>query len=76
MSEANALPSGDRGTVEKVTGFEFVRAEGFDWHADVLFLAAGVGKAEVDEFDVLILDCLEYFFCSHKFFPLYETRLS
>ena len=69
----NALPSGDRGTVEIVTGFELFRAEGFGRHAHVLFLAARVGETEIDEFNVLFLDQLENFFCRHGFFPRSEN---
>src|SRR5262245_14068352 len=51
-----------------MAGFEFLGAESFDGHADVLFLAARIGKAEVNEFDVLIFDCLEDLFWGHIFF--------
>jgi hypothetical protein len=70
-SDPAAAPSGDRGAIEKVTGLKFFRAEGFYWHADVLFLAARVGETKINEFDVLILDRLEYLFWSaHKFSSL------
>ncbi len=51
-----------------MAGFEFVRAEGCDGHADVLFLAARIGEAKVNEFDVLIFNCLEYLFWVSCFF--------
>src|SRR5678815_323740 len=71
IGSLNALPTGDRGAIEKVTGFKLVRTEGFYWHADVLFLAARVRETKINELDVLVLDRLEYFFRSaHKFSSL------
>src|SRR5215467_7845528 len=32
----------------------------------MLFFTSRVGKAEVDEFDLLVFDQLEYVFCSHS----------
>src|SRR5262249_39611783 len=68
VGSLNSLPTGDRRAVEEVAGFKFLRTESLDRHADVLFLAARIRKAQVDEFDVFILDSLEYFFWSHNFF--------
>src|SRR5207253_2638732 len=34
----------------------------------MLFLAAGVGETKIDEFNVFILDCLEYVFWGHNLF--------
>jgi hypothetical protein len=48
--------------------FEFIGIESFRRHAHVLFLAACIRKAEVDEFNALIFDCLKYFFRGHIFF--------
>jgi hypothetical protein len=31
-----------------------------DWHRDVLFFAAGVRKAEVNEFDLVVADHFHY----------------
>jgi hypothetical protein len=56
----NALPAGDRGTVERVTVGELFGIEGLGRHGNVLLLAAGVGEAEVDELDLLVLDRLEH----------------
>ena len=36
--------------------FELVFAEGGNRHGDVLFLAPGIGKAEIDELGVVFLD--------------------
>jgi hypothetical protein len=36
----------------------------------VLLLAAGVGKAEVDELDLLVLGHLQYFICRHRHLPV------
>ena len=38
---------------------ELVRRELLGRHGDVLLLAAGIGEAEVDELDLLVLDHLE-----------------
>jgi hypothetical protein len=39
--------------------------EGGNRHADVLFLAAGVGEAEVNETDFLFFDHLDYVLGGH-----------
>src|SRR5690242_1133468 len=53
-----------------MAGFEFLRAESLHRHADVLLFPARIREAQVDEFNVLIFDSLEYFFWSHGFFLL------
>jgi hypothetical protein len=62
----DALPAGDRGAVERMAVFELVHAEGGDRHANVLFLAARIGEAEVHELDFLVLDQLEYVLGGHE----------
>jgi hypothetical protein len=62
----DAFPAGDRGTVEGVAVFELVHAEGGNRHADVLFLAAGIGEAEVDELDFLLFHHLDNFLGGHE----------
>ena len=57
-----------------MAGFEFLRSKRLDRDAHVLFLAARVGKAEIDEFNVLILDCLEYVFWGHSLFLALSNR--
>ena len=70
----NTFPPGNGGTIEEVAGFEFLRSKRLDRDAHVLFLAARVGKAEIDEFNVLILDCLEYVFWGHSLFLALSNR--
>ena len=44
-----------------------IQTEGLDRHADVLFFATGVGEAEVNKFDLLLLDQLQYVVgCLHE----------
>src|SRR5262245_31476343 len=50
-----------------MAGLELLRPECFDWHAHMLFLASGVGKAQVDEFDIFIFDRLKNLFRGHFF---------
>ncbi len=45
--------------VEGVAAFELVFVEGGHRHANVLFLALGVSKTEVDELDVVFLDDIQ-----------------
>ena len=52
----DALPAGDRGAVEGVTFLERVFADRARMRGHVLHLALGVGEAEIDELDVLVLD--------------------
>jgi hypothetical protein len=56
----DALPAGDRRTVEGVARGELVFVEMGDGHGHVLFLAAGVGEAEVDELDFVLLHHLHH----------------
>jgi hypothetical protein len=46
--------------------FELFEAESLDWDADVLLFAAGVGKAEVDELDFLVLDQFQNVLGRHR----------
>ena len=55
----NAFPTGDRRAVEGLAFFELLFAELADRHANVLLLATGIGKTEVDELDVVVLDQLQ-----------------
>ena len=60
MSEDfDALPAGDRGAVEGVSFLERVFADRARMRGHVLHLALGVGEAEIDELDVLVLDHLQ-----------------
>jgi hypothetical protein len=43
-----------------MTGLELVHREHFGRHRDVLFLAAGIGKAKVDELDLLLFEHLQH----------------
>jgi hypothetical protein len=56
----DALPAGDRRAVEGVAGTELVLVEVRHRHRHVLFLAAGVGEAEVDELDFVVLHHLHH----------------
>jgi hypothetical protein len=60
VGRLDALPPRDRGAVERVPRVELVLGELLRGHGDVLLLAAGVGEAEVDELDLLVLDHLEH----------------
>jgi hypothetical protein len=66
VGRLNALPASDGGAVEGVAILELFEAEGGNRHADVLFLAADIGEAEVDEFDHLFLDQLDYILWCHE----------
>ena len=44
---------------------EFVHGEYLGGHGDMLFLAFGIGEAQVDELDLLLLDHLQYIICRH-----------
>jgi hypothetical protein len=50
------LPAGDRGAVEHGAIGEEVLIDHVDVEGDVLHLAAHVGEADVDIFDVLLFD--------------------
>ena len=56
----DALPAGDGRAVEGVAGGELVFVEMRHRHGHVLFLAAGVGEAEVDELDFVLLHHLHH----------------
>eukprot|EP00042_Codosiga_hollandica_P061003 m.922406 g.922406 ORF g.922406 m.922406 type:complete len:463 (+) comp98226_c0_seq1:811-2199(+) len=56
----DALPAGDRGAVEGVTRRELVFIEMGNGHGDVLLLATGVGEAEVNELDFVVLHQLHH----------------
>ena len=56
----DALPAGDRRAVEGVAMGELVFVEVRDRHRDVLLLAAGVGKTEVNELDLVVLHHLHH----------------
>ena len=62
----DALPAGDRGAVEGVAELELLLVEVLHRHGDVLLLAAGIGEAEVDELDFLVLDELQYVIGGHR----------
>ena len=59
VGRLDPLPPGDRRAVEGVPALELVHHELLGRHGDVLFLAAGIGEAKVDELDVLVLEHLE-----------------
>jgi len=61
MSEAwmPFQPAIDR-AVERMAGLELVGVELFGRHRDVLFLAAGIGEAEVDKLDLLVFDHFQH----------------
>jgi hypothetical protein len=56
----DALPAGDRRAVEGVARVELVFVERATRHRDVLFLAAGIGEAEINELDFVVLDHLHH----------------
>ena len=56
------LPAGDRGAVEHRAFGEGLLVDHADVEGDVLPLAARVGEAEVDVFDVVVLDRLQDIF--------------
>jgi hypothetical protein len=56
----NPFPAGDRRTIESVAILELVFVESADRHRHVLFLAAGIGEAEVHELRLVFLDHLDY----------------
>ncbi len=59
----DGLPAGDRGAVEHDAIGEHVFVDAYNVHGDVLQLALGVGKAQVHELDVVILDLLQDIVC-------------
>ena len=72
----DALPTGDRRTVECMPLGELVLGEGRDRHADVLLLAAGVGETEVDEADFVLLDQVHDLGDCHAVLLKLSVRLS
>ncbi len=56
----DALPAGDRRTVERMAGDELVFVEVRDRHGNVLFLATGIGETEVNELDFVFLHQLHH----------------
>jgi hypothetical protein len=54
VGRLDALPAGDRGTVERVARRELVLVEVGQGDGHVLFFAAGIGEAEVDELDFVL----------------------
>jgi hypothetical protein len=56
------LPTGDRRAVESVPIGELVVPERLGGHRDVLLLAPGVGKAQINEFDFVVRDHFHYVF--------------
>src|SRR3954466_4295148 len=59
VGSLDALPAGDRRAVEGVSELELLLVEVLYRHRHVLLLAAGIGKPEVDELDLLFLDELQ-----------------
>ena len=60
VGRLNTFPASNRRTVEGVPILKLVFVEGADRNGHVLFLATGIGKAEIDELDVVFLDHLDY----------------
>src|SRR6185369_15931936 len=56
----DALPAGNRRTVECVARTELVFVEMRNGHSHVLFFSAGVGETEVDELDFVFLHHLHH----------------
>src|SRR5690606_26979937 len=61
----DSLPSGDRRSVEHLSVLEDLLGNYTRGYGYVLFLALRVGKAKVDELDVLFLDQAEYLSSGH-----------
>ena len=62
----NRLPSGNRGPVEHKAFFKEVFVDQIRHQRHVLQLAFGVGKTDVDVFDVFVLDQFQSFLdCAH-----------
>ena len=55
----DALPAGDRRTVEGLPAFQLVFIDRARGHGHVVLAAHGVGKAEVDEFDFVVGDLFQ-----------------
>jgi len=58
----DALPAGDRRTVEGVARRDLVLVEHLRRHRDVLLLAAGVGEAKIDELHFVVGNQLHHVF--------------
>lgn len=56
----DTFPAGNGRTVESMARGELVLVEVRHGHGHVLFLAAGIGKAQVHEFDLVILHHLHH----------------
>ena len=61
----DALPAGDRRTVEHLAVDEQLLIDGVGRHADVLFLALGIAEPEVHILHGLLGDHLQYVFTRH-----------
>jgi hypothetical protein len=61
----DGLPAGDRRTVEHHAVGEHVFVDHGGLHRDMLHLAARIGEAQVDEFDLVVLDVLQNVICTH-----------
>src|SRR5690606_23778323 len=62
------LPAFDRRTVEHQAVFQRIFVHHAGAHLQVLPLALGIGEAQVDPFDLLILDLLHDIFCTGHWF--------
>ena len=58
----DALPARDGRSVEHLAFFEHIVVDHGGRHGNVLLLAAGIGKTQVNELDVVFLDHLQYVF--------------
>ena len=61
----DGLPAGDRRTVEHEALIQEILVDLVRQNRHVLQLAARIGKADVDVFDVLVLDRLQDVFLAH-----------
>jgi hypothetical protein len=64
----DGLPASDRGAVEHDAVGEHVFIDAGDVHRDVLQLALGIGEAQIDELDVVVLDLLQDIVCGRHIF--------
>jgi len=63
----DALPARNRGAVEGMARLKLVLVDLMGGHRDVLLLAAGIGKTEVDELDLVVRDHFQDVFgCGHR----------
>ena len=63
----DSLPAADRRAVEHDAIGEHVFVDTANVHRQVMQLALGVGEAQINELDVVILDLLEDIICSRHF---------